>query len=132
MRWALVVIALAFGACGTSSPNGPAGPVDLRVVLAPGQQTAVTGASAIRFEGVTNDSRCPGDAICFWAGDAIVRIVATSSGSGDSNFELHTFDLKPVQFRDVTIALEALSPYPFASLGPIKPGDYRATVRITR
>jgi hypothetical protein len=104
--------------------------VDQRVVLAPGGTTTVPGA-AVRFEGVSNDSRCPGDAICVWGGDAIVRVVVSSSGSA-STYELHTFDLKPVQRGDLTISLETLSPYPFASLGPIKPGDYRATLRITR
>src|SRR5262245_22815450 len=105
MRWVLVVIAFTLGACRTGSPNGPAGPLDLRVVLAPGQQATVPGAGSVRFEGVANDSRCPGDAICVWAGDAIVRIQATSSGSDTSSFELHTVDLKPVQFRGASIAL---------------------------
>jgi hypothetical protein len=132
MRWTIALIALALAACKTDSPNGPAGPVDLRVVLGPGQQTAVPGAGAIRFEGVANDSRCPGDAICVWAGDATVRVVVSASGGASASYELHTADLKPVQHRDVTIALEALSPYPFASKGPIPPGDYRVTLKITR
>jgi hypothetical protein len=132
MRFAVVFLALALTACQTGSPNGPAGPVDLRVVLAPGQQTVVPGTGAIRFEGVANDSRCPGDAICIWAGDATVRVGVTVSGGISSSYELHTFDLKPVQHLDTTITLEALSPYPFASKGPISPGDYRVSLRITR
>jgi hypothetical protein len=126
MRWAIVLVALTFAAC-KGSPNEP---VDLRVVLAPGNVAGVGGAT-IRFEGVTSDSRCPGDAICVWAGDAIVRVVVSASGSS-STYELHTADLKPAQDRGVTVKLEELSPYPFASLGPIKPADYRATLRITR
>ena len=132
MRAAVVVIALTFAACKTGSPNGPAGPVDLRVVLAPGEQTTVPGVGAVRFEAVANDSRCPGDATCVWAGDATVRIVVSASGGTSSTYELHTFDLKPVQHFDLTISLEALSPYPFASKGPIPPADYRATMKITR
>jgi len=132
MRWTIALIALTLAACKTGSPNGPGGAVDLRVVLAPGQQTTVPGAGAVRFESVTNDSRCPGDAICVWAGDATVRVVVSASGGASASYELHTADLKPVQHRDVTIALEALSPYPFASRGPILPGDYRVTLKITR
>jgi hypothetical protein len=128
----VVLLAFTLSACATGSMNGPAGPVDLRVVLAPGEQTVVPGAGAIRFEGVANDSRCPGDAICVWAGDATVRVVVNMSGGVSSSYELHTFDLKPVQHLDVTIALETLSPYPFASKGPISPGDYRAALKITR
>ena len=133
MRWAVALIALTLVACKNDSPNGPSGPVDLRVVLAPGASTNVAGANAtVRFEGVSNDSRCPGDAICVWAGDAIVRVVVSVSGSAASSYELHTVDLKPVQHRGLTIALETLSPYPFASKGPIPPADYRAALRITR
>jgi hypothetical protein len=132
IRAAVVVIALTIGACKTGSPNAPAGPVDLRVVLAPGQQTVVPGAGAIRFEGVTNDSRCPGDATCIWAGDATVRVVVSASGGASASYELHTVDLKPVQHLDLTISLEALSPYPFASKGPIPPADYRVTIKINR
>jgi len=132
MRLAIAALALTFTSCATGSMNTPAGPVDLQVVLAPGQQTAVPGAGAIRFDGVTNDSRCPGDALCVWAGDATVRVLVIMSGGVASSFELHTFDLKPVQHLDLTIALESLSPYPFASKGPIPPGDYRAALKITR
>jgi hypothetical protein len=132
MRWTITLIALALAACKTGSPNGPAGPVDLRVVLAPGQQVAVPGTGAIRFEGVANDSRCPGDAICVWAGDATVRVVVSTSGGASASYELHMFGNKPVQHRDLTIALEELNPYPFHSQGPIPPGDYRVTLKITR
>jgi hypothetical protein len=133
MRLAIAAaLALTFTACATGSLNGPGGPVDLRVVLAPGQQAVVPGTGAVRFDGVNNDSRCPGDAICVWAGDATVRVVVTASDGASTSFELHTFDLKPVEHLGLTIALEALSPYPFASKGPIPPADYRVTLKITR
>ena len=131
MRLAVVFLALTLTACN-DTPGSPGSPIDQRVVLAPGATTSVPGGTTVRFEGVTNDSRCPGDAICVWAGDAIVRVIVSSSGSASTTYELHTFDLKPVQHNDLTVALETLSPYPFASLGPIKAGDYRATLRITR
>jgi hypothetical protein len=125
-------VVFALSACKSETPGAPGSPIDQRVVLAPGGTTAVPGAT-VRFEGVTNDSRCPGDAICVWGGDAIVRVVVGSSGSA-SAYELHTasINLQSVQHGDLRIALETLSPYPFASLGPIKAGDYRATLRITR
>ena len=46
-------------------------------------------------------------------------------------YPLHTGDMKPVTHEDLTIALVELSPYPFSSR-PIQPGDYRATLRVTR
>jgi hypothetical protein len=39
--------------------------------------------------------------------------------------------MRPVVHEDLTIALLELSPYPFSSR-PIAPGDYRATLRISR
>ena len=134
MRVAVILIVLALSACKSDSPSGPTGPIDMRVVLAPGNTAVVAGANtAVRFDGVFADSRCPGDAICVWAGDATVRFVVVTSGDAAASYELHTMNQKPsVQHRDLTIALEELAPSPFASLGPIKPGDYRATVRITR
>jgi hypothetical protein len=39
--------------------------------------------------------------------------------------------MKPVTHEDLTIALVELAPYPFSSR-PIQPGDYRATLRVTR
>jgi hypothetical protein len=128
------ILALTLSACKTGAPSMPTGPLDQRVVLAPGGTAVVSGANTVvKFEGVFSDSRCPGDAICVWAGDATVRLSAATSGDATSSYELHTMDQKPlVRHRDLTIALEALSPYPFSSLGPIKPGDYRATLRITR
>ena len=128
-----LLFALALSACKSDAPASPTGPVDQRVVLAPGNTVVVQGTdTAVRFEGVSADSRCPGDATCIWAGDATVRLVAMTTANTSKNYELHTVDLKPVRHRDLTIALESLSPYPFASLGPIKSGDYRATLRITR
>ena len=130
MRFAVVLLALAVTAC-TDAPGSPDAPVDLRVVLAPGAMAVVPGA-VVRFEGVFGDSRCPGDAICSWAGDATIRITVLSAGEPSSSYDLHTIDLKPVRHRNLTIALVELSPYPFHSLGAIAPADYRATLRITR
>ena len=133
MRLVGIVICLAaLTACSSDSPSAPSGPIDVQIVLAPGQAAPVPSTSiGIRFQGVPGDSRCPGDATCIQAGDAIVRVEALGP-SGAAEFELHTATLQPAHFQDFTITLAALSPYPFASLPPIAPVDYRATFRITR
>lgn len=123
-------VVFALSACRPDTPGGPDSSIDQRSILAPGATTTVL-ATTIRFSGVTSDSRCPGDATCIWGGDAVVRIVVISPGN-TAAYELHTADLKPVQHSNLTIALETLSPYPFASKGPIPAGDYRAALRITR
>jgi hypothetical protein len=126
----LVLVSIGLVGCG-GSPTTPIGPVDERVVLAPGERADLTEEAgiSIRFVGVFGDSRCPADAICIQGGDAIVRIEVLAQGS--STYELHTGDMQPVRHADLTIELENLSPYPFSSR-TIEPGEYRATLHITR
>jgi hypothetical protein len=132
VRFAVLLLALGLTACTGDAATSPSGPVDRRIVLAPGQTTLIPEAGIrLRFEGVFGDSRCPANALCVWAGDATVRLVVQLLGEAPANYDLHTIDLKSVRHRDVTVALETLSPYPFDGR-PIAPGDYRATLRITR
>ena len=115
-----------------SAPSAPTGPVSAELVLAPGDVKDVTGAGVrIRFQGVFGDSRCPADALCVQGGDALVRIDVLPQTAAASTYDLHTGTMQPVRHGDLTIALETLLPYPFSSQ-TIAPGDYRATLRVTR
>ena len=128
---AAVVVCLSVLTSCDESPTGPTVPLNADFVLAPGNVAMIDEASlAIRFNGVTGDSRCPADVVCVQGGDAIVSVTATSS-RGARDYELHTGNMQPVRHDEVTIALVQLSPYPFSS-GPIAPNDYRATLRVTR
>jgi hypothetical protein len=52
--------------------------------LAPGETAVVKGPDArIRFNKVTDDSRCPVDVTCVWAGDAKIEITISRNGSAD-------------------------------------------------
>jgi len=114
------------------SPSGPTARLDENFVLAPGESARVIGADvSIRFMGVQGDSRCPADAVCIQGGDAIVRVEVLPSTGGAKTYDLHTATSQPVRHGDVSIALVELTPYPFASR-PTQPGDYRATLRVTR
>ena len=117
-------------ACSEKSPVEPS-PIDRELRLAPGQTTAVPEAGlSIRFDRVSGDSRCPADAVCVQGGDALVEIDVLTAG-GRQAYQLHTGNMRPVSHSDVTIALVELSPYPFSSR-TIEPGEYRATLRVTR
>jgi hypothetical protein len=122
----LVLVSGCFG----DGPVAPA-PVNQEVTLAPGQSGSVPGTSfTVKFTGVSGDSRCPADALCILGGNASVRIeVAASGARREVVFE--TGNLQPVRHGGWTLELLQLSPYPF-SASPIKPEDYRATLRITR
>jgi len=127
-----LLIAIAVAVCAACSPSGPTARLDENFVLAPGESARVAGADvSIRFVGVQGDSRCPADAICIQGGDALVRVEVLPSTGGARTYDLHTATNQPVRHGDVLIALVELAPYPFASR-PTQPGDYRATLRVTR
>jgi hypothetical protein len=121
-------VAASVAAC-SSSPTAPSTPTT--VTLAPGQTTQI-GALAVKFVGVTIDTRCPGDALCIQAGDAYVAF-ETSHLGGRREFELQLLNptAKSTTHGDYSIALEDLTPYPFASM-PFPKSDYRAKVTVAR
>jgi hypothetical protein len=135
MRLAAIFVCLlaatAAAACD-ESPTGPTVSIGARFSLAPGETASVQGRGVtLRFEGVTGDSRCPGDAVCITGGDAIVKVVA-SGDSGTLSLDLHTGDSSraSVTYGNVKVTLVELTPYPFSSQPAIKPGDYRATLVV--
>ncbi len=127
----LVLLAATIAACSQSA-SAPTGPVNAQVVLAPGETTNISSAAiGLRFVGVMGDSRCPAGVLCIQGGDAVVRIDVLPATGAPAAYELHTGNLQPVHHDSLTIALVDLSPYPFVS-HPIAPGDYRATLKVTR
>ena len=75
-RLAAVLTCLALAGCGTA-PAAKSQTVDLgaEVTLAPGATVSVKAAEMqVRFVSVTEDSRCPRDVTCIWAGEVKVQI----------------------------------------------------------
>jgi hypothetical protein len=134
MRLFVLIAGLCAAAisCSSDTPAAPDTPFDVNLVLAIGETQPVAGSALrVRFDAVLGDSRCPGDALCILGGDAIVQITVLPDGSKTVTFELHTGDMQPAHYNNVTIALVQLSPYPFVS-NPIDPRSYRAKLRLTR
>jgi len=132
--WILVFCLLAATACDEKGPVGPSVPLNQRVTLAPGETASVEDTAVrVQFVRVASDSRCPADAICVWAGDAIVQIRAFDGGA-PADYELHTGDAgrKATLHGRLRIELLELQPYPFASRPPTTHDQYRATLRVTR
>jgi hypothetical protein len=127
--FALLLLVMVLGC--DDNVTGPRVPLNAEFVLARGDAVAIENADAqVRFTGVTNDSRCPADAVCIQGGDAHVNIAVTVSGRTRDHV-LHTGDMKPVTQDDLTIHLVQVAPYPFSSR-TIAPDDYRVTLRVTR
>jgi hypothetical protein len=133
MRLATILVCLLAATACDEPATGPSVSIDARFTLSPGETASVQGRGIrLRFEGVTGDSRCPGDAICITGGDAVVKIQA-SGDSGTLSLDLHTGDASraSVTYGSVKVTLVELSPYPFGSRPPIAPGDYRATLIVS-
>jgi hypothetical protein len=100
--------------------------------LAPGESASIEDSSlSVEFPRVSSDSRCPADALCIQAGDAVVQVRVT--GGGTVEYELYTNDKtrSSVAHGAFRIELVRLQPYPFSS-SAIDPASYRATFVVTR
>jgi hypothetical protein len=100
-----------------------------------GQRAAVEGEDfRIRFASVANDSRCPADVNCVWAGNAEVQIEAEAGGSRKAlKLNTHGGDRFPKESRhkQYTVGLVALSPHPRTDR-KTKATDYVATLVIRK
>jgi hypothetical protein len=132
VRTILVLFSLAAATSCGASVVGPTNPIDKPFTLGVREATAISGIGlVVEFTGVTGDSRCPADALCIQGGDAIVHIRVT--GNGTATYELHTGDTSRAMAAHgpYRISLLELQPYPFSS-SPIEPGNYRATLVVSR
>ncbi len=134
MRIATLLFCLvALTRCDEKGPTAPSLPLDQRVALARGQAGVVSGsATRLQFVDVTSDSRCPADALCIQAGEAVVQLRTIDNGATE-DYELRTGDPNraAVTRRGLRIELVDLQPHPFSGR-PIAPGDYRATIIVSR
>ena len=123
---ALAIVATA-GCSSPTSPDAVAGtPFDLKV----GATATLSGRLRIRFDGVRSDSRCPLDALCVRAGEAIIDVsLAASNGSVEVRQMRTDITGSRITYADHMIQLTALAPYP-RSTQQIDPRDYVATFLI--
>lgn len=62
-------------------------PTDEVRVLAAGEEVDIAPSTTLRFERIVNDSRCPADVQCVWAGEVRIALLLTTA-AGPSAFEL--------------------------------------------
>jgi len=58
--------------------------------LAAGETVTLPDRGRLRYDRIVNDSRCPPDVQCVWAGDAEVAFTWTPAGGKAETFSLHT------------------------------------------
>lgn len=100
----------------------------------PGQQRTFTAAKLkVKFISVLEDSRCPADVDCVWAGNAKVKIQVTDMTSGVTKImEINTTTgATGDTIGRHSIRLTSLTPAKRTGK-PIKAKDYRATISVGR
>lgn len=138
-RSAAVLACLAAVACGsppgTGSPDLSREPPAIRAVLgAPftlrmGESADVDGQLRLTALAITEDSRCPLDVVCVWAGDAAVAIHLEGRPAAGLTDTLHTLPDRKTSagYASLLVVLTALDPLPSAGTKTV---DYRATFRV--
>lgn len=140
MRKIMIAAALVVTGCTTPAQPGTSGGVipseqvqaNRQFDLKSGQEAHVQGTPiSVRFLGVGEDSRCPSDVVCVWAGNAVVRLSLTSTQASWIDAALNTtLDPKNVTYGGYTIRLVDLKPVPKSGT-KIVDADYVATLEVT-
>jgi len=135
-RMMLGALLMALVACG--DPAGPDVTPDTAVVpastdmtLRMGEELAVGGSVVkILFARVVEDSRCPIDAICVWAGNAVVELGIRAGMGPTFPIQLNSM-LQPqaAEWNGVRITLIEVQPAPRAAV-PTRPEDYTVKIRV--
>ena len=123
-RLAIIALpaALALSACATT--RGAPLPDGSDVAL--GQKAYVDGPLVQPVE-VVEDSRCPMNARCVWAGRVRVKMVWIRGNGEKQPFEATLGE--PVQLADGQFTLESVRPEKMTNV-TIKPSDYRFSFRF--
>lgn len=95
------------------------------------QAKASRSKLTIKFVAV-EDSRCPQDVNCVWAGNAKVTVKITNRRGESKIFDLNTnLDAKSVKFDGYEIKLGNVTPYPRSNVR-INPSGYTASFTVTK
>lgn len=93
---------------GTATPaahpsTGPTAQADAHMItLNIGEQATLADNSRLTYLSLVNDSRCPPDVQCVWAGDAEIQLRWQPTHGGAREVSLHTSPMRGAQ-TDVTL-----------------------------
>ena len=117
----LLAAALLTG-CVTAQQYNEDGSIDARI----GETVVVSGPSVMPLK-VLEDSRCPMEARCVWAGRVRLSVQVTT-GRGTKVQELATD--KPLAVADGMLELQSVMP-PRSTQRTLLPSDYRFTLKFS-
>ncbi|HEV8538987.1 MAG TPA: hypothetical protein VGR15_08730 [Bacteroidota bacterium] len=133
MKYCFGLLVLLFTACAENPTATVTTAFNREFDLRVGQQATIpTEHVGITFLRVAEDSRCPDNSRCIWAGNGKIAVSINYSRFAPLDTSLNTY-VQPqrVSCNGITVELLKLSPYPHAGT-PILPGEYIATLKITK
>lgn len=137
---AAFAILVTLGCVSTSQPGtGTTVPVTTQVqlgqdfTLSAGQSGRVNGTPiTVTFDSVGQDSRCPSDVKCVWAGDASLTLTLKSTAGSSLQVSLHTnLDPKAADYAGYRIRVTGLTPTP-TSGSSIPAASYAVTLQVSQ
>ena len=121
-----LLVLFGFGAFVGVSAKAPE-----RVSVKINETVAAKGGIRIKFAELIDDSRCPTDTNCIWAGNAKIKIRVTRNGRS-KELELNTgLDPKDVVFAGYSFRLVGLTPEPRSNIR-INRNGYIAKIEIEK
>ena len=129
MRRSAAAAVLLAGAC-SHAPTTPSVPIGTPFRISVGHSVRVAGVT-LGLDEVTEDSRCPADVVCVWAGTARLKAWVQAAGEARRELELKTFPRQPLLIEGWSIDVQALEPFPYSNVR-IDPKGYVATLVVTR
>lgn len=139
----VLTAAIAIGALSgcTKSPSTPQAPrtegsaaLDQPLTLHVGETAALAGTTlSLTFERVPEDSRCPINVNCVWAGNAVVRLAVRVAGATRDPIELHTttIDKREATIDGFRVRLVQLAPARTEGTA-LTQDQYAATLTVVR
>ncbi len=130
IRVAAILMSVVFAGCG-AAPSQELRTVDLGApfTLAPGTMVLVSNAGIkVRFIAVTEDSRCPRDVTCIWAGEVKVQLEIDDSRTTSPLEILEGGSAAAGAYRVTVVRVE---PQP-VSTARIAPQAYRVTLTMDK
>ena len=142
MKRTIVAAMIGMAGMGCVTPSQPGAPdggaTGIRVEagkvfdIAVGQEAYVQGTPiVVRFRGASDDSRCPLDVQCVWAGNAVIQLGLRQGKGAEADARVNTtLAPKSASVGAYSVRLIGLKPVPRAGK-PIAVGDYIATLEVT-
>jgi hypothetical protein len=108
-------------------------PINKEFSLGIGQTASIEGEGpVIKFKAVLEDSRCPVNAVCVWAGNGKVKFEVIDIDGQNKTVILNTEEEpRATILRKHKLELISLSP-PRIDGASISPGDYAVTLRVEK